>query len=110
MVKEIKIKDAAQLDRISRLAWDAPYEINLHTGAVSMDVRDITPTHMDDLVGRTVCLVAGDNADPIHFGCLVEQMEGNRKSRRTLRERMDAIINQMEPCYGWEIRLKRIQC
>lgn len=110
MVKELTIKNAAQIERISRLAWDAPYEIYLHAGPAELDARDLTPANMYDLVGRKVCVVAGDNADPIHFGCLVEQMEGAHRSRRTLRQQIDSLINQMEPRYGWEVRLKRLQC
>lgn len=109
MLKELTIKNAAQIERISRLAWDAPCEIYLHAGSVDLDARDLTPSNMYDLVGRKVSVVAGDNADPAIFGCLTEQMEGTPKSRRTLRQHMDNLINQMEPRYGWEARLVHMQ-
>lgn len=110
MVKELTIKNAAQIERISRLAWDAPYEIYLHADSASLDARDLTPANMYDLVGRKVCVVAEDCADPTLFLYLVEQMEGAPKSRRTFRQHMSELINQMEPRYGWEVRLKRLQC
>lgn len=110
MVKQIRIQDAAQLDRISRLSWEAPYEIYLHAGPISLDARDLTPAHMDSLVNQTVRVVAGDHADPVHFCCLMDQIEGRAGARRTLREHMSDLIDHMEPRYGWEIRLKRIQC
>lgn len=109
MVKELTVKNAAQIERISRLAWDAPCEIYLHAGPAELDARDLTPANMYDLVGQRVRVVAGDNADPALFGCLMEQMEGTAKSRRTLRQQIDSLINQMEPRYGWEARLVHIQ-
>lgn len=109
MVKELTIKNAAQIERISHLAWDAPCEIYLHAGPVDLDARDLTPANMYDLVGRKVRVVAGDNADPALFGYLMEQMEGTSKSRRTLRQQIDSLINQVEPHYGWEVRLQRLQ-
>ena len=109
MVKVMWIKDAAQMDRISRLACDAPYEIVLRAGSTDLNARDLTAANMDRLVGSRVSLVAGDRADPTHFGCLVEQMEGGSKLRRALRARMEEITGQLEPRYGWEARLKHIQ-
>ena len=110
MVKEIRIKDAAQMDRISRLACDAPYEINLHIGSTNLDARDLTAENMYALVGKKVSVVAGDRADPTHFGCLVEEMEGVQKENRTIRRRLKELAQQLEPHYGWELRMKRIQC
>ena len=109
MVKVMWIKDRAQMDRISRLACDAPYEIVLRVGSADLDARDLTAANMDRLVGRTVSLVAEDRADPTHFGCLVEQMEGKRNLRRILRERMEEIAGRQEPHYGWETRMQRLQ-
>ena len=110
MVKVMWIKDAAQMDRISRLACDATYEIYLRAGSTEMNARDLTAADTDRLVGACVSVVAEDRADPVHFGCLVEQMEGKTKLGRALRQRMREIAEQMEPHYGWEARLKRIQC
>ena len=109
MVKELTIKNAAQIERISRLAWDAPCEIYLHIGSIELDARDLTPSNMYDLVGKGVRVVAGDNADPTLFGYLVEQMEGMPKFRHTLRQQIDSLIDQVEPRYGWETRLVHMQ-
>ena len=109
MVKVMWIKDRAQMDRISRLACDAPYEIVLRAGSTEMNARDLTAADMDRLVGGRVSLVAGDRADPTHFGCLVEEMEGGSKLRRALRHRMEEIARQLEPHYGWEARMQRLQ-
>ena len=110
MVKAIWIKDRAQMERISRLAWDAPYEIYLRAGSAAVDARDLTEEHMAALVGRKVWVVAGDRVDPTHFGYMVEEMEGARKASRSLRQRMREMARQLEPHYGWELRMKRIQC
>ena len=109
MVKVMWIKDRAQMDRISRLACDAPYGIYVRAGSTDLDARDLTEANMDRLVGRTVSLVAGDRADPTHFVCLVEEMEGGSKLRRAIRARMEEIARQREPHYGWEARMQRLQ-
>lgn len=109
MVKVMWIKDRAQMDRISRLACDAPYEIVLRAGSTDLDVRDLTAADLYRLVGGRVSLVAGDRADPVHFGCLVEEMEGGSKVRRALRKRMEEIVGQLEPRYGWETRMQHLQ-
>ena len=109
MVKIMWIKDAAQMDRISRLACDAPYEIYLRAGSTDLNARDLTAADMDRLVGSRVSVVAGDRADPTHFGCLTEQMEGKAKPRRSIRQHMEEIAGRIEPRYGWEARMQRLQ-
>ena len=109
MVKVMCIRDAAQADRISRLACDATYEIYLRAGSTEVNARDLTADDRDRLVGRWVRVVAGDRVDPTHFGCLVEQMEGKTKLRRALRQRMREKAQQMELHYGWETRMRWLQ-
>ena len=109
MVKVMWIKDRAQMDRISRLACDAPYEIYLRADSTDLNARDLTAADMGRLVGSRVSVVAGDRADPTHFGCLVEQMEGKAKPRRAIRQRMEEIAQRLEPRYGWEARMQRLQ-
>lgn len=110
MLKEIRIKDAAQVEKISRLACGAPYEIYLHTGNTAVDARTLLGRNLP-LVGKKVRLVAEDCADPIHFGYLVAQMEAGRQDKRkNPLARLWDIFHEMESLYGREARLKHTEC
>lgn len=109
MHKKILIKDAAQVERIDRLAGSAPYEIYLNTGDAMLDARTLLGQNLR-LVGRKVWVVAEDCADPLHFGYLVAQMEAEKKPRRNLLRNLRSVLHEMETLYGQEARLKHTEC
>lgn len=73
MVREIEIKDGAQVEKINRLACEAPYEIWLSTDTVMLDARSLLGLFA--LVGKRARVVAEDNVDPRAFGRLVSKMD-----------------------------------
>ena len=73
MVREIEIKDGAQVEKINRLACEAPYEIWLSTDTVMLDARSLLGLFA--LVGKRARVVAEDDVDPRAFGRLVSKMD-----------------------------------
>ncbi len=73
MIKEIEIKDQAQVQKINRLASGAPYDVWLHSDAVMLDARSLLGLYA--LIGKRVRVVAEDNVDPASFSKLVDRME-----------------------------------
>lgn len=73
MVREIEIKDQSQVEKINRLACEAPYEVWLSSGTVMLDARSLLGLFA--LVGKKARVVAGDHVDPRAFGKLVAQMD-----------------------------------
>lgn len=73
MVKELDIKDPAQVQRISELASKVPYEVWLSTDVVMLDARSLLGLYA--LVGKKVKVVAEDDVDPKQFCKLVRKME-----------------------------------
>lgn len=72
MVKELKIRDSAQAERINQLASGAPYEVWLSTDVVMLDARSLLGLYT--LVGKNVRVVAEDDVDPKRFFKLVDKM------------------------------------
>lgn len=73
MVKELNIRDAGQVQRISELASKTPYEVWLSTDVVMLDARSLLGLYA--LVGQKVKVVAEDNVDPKKFFKLVDKMD-----------------------------------
>ena len=73
MVKDLDIKDGAQVERINRLASEQPYEVWLSTSTVMLDARSLLGLYA--LVGQRVRVVAEDDVDPKRFNKLVSHME-----------------------------------
>lgn len=73
MMKELDIKNADQVRRISDLASEAPYEVWLGTDIVMLDARSLLGLYA--LVGKKVKVVAEDDVDPKQFFKLVAKME-----------------------------------
>ena len=73
MFKEIEIKDKAQVEKINRLACDAPYEVWLSSGSVMLDARSLLGLYA--LIGKRVHVVAEDDVNPAAFSRLVDSME-----------------------------------
>lgn len=73
MVREIEIKDRAQVERISRLASKTPYGVWLSCGAIMLDARSLLGLFA--LVGRKVSVIAEDDVDVQDFGELVSKMD-----------------------------------
>ena len=73
MLREIEIKNNEQVEKINRLACQAPYEVWLSTDTVMLDARSLLG--LMALVGKRVHVVAEDNADPKWFARLVDRME-----------------------------------
>ncbi len=72
MTREIDIKDRAQVERINRLASEAPYEVWLSTETVMLDARSLLGLFA--LIGKRAAVVAEDSADPRQFGRMVDRM------------------------------------
>lgn len=73
MMKELDIKNADQVRRISDLASEAPYEVWLGTDIVMLDARSLLGLYA--LVGKKVKVVVEDDVDPKQFFKLVSKME-----------------------------------
>lgn len=72
MLKEIEIKDEAQVEKINRLACDAPYEVWLCSGSMMLDARSLLGLFA--LVGRKAHVVVEDDVTPRSFQRLVAKM------------------------------------
>ena len=73
MVKELNIRNEGQVKRINQLACEAPYEVWMHTGSLTLDARSLLGLYA--LVGKRVHVVAEDTVNPREFSKLVEAME-----------------------------------
>lgn len=72
MLKEIEIKNEAQVERINRLACQAPYEVWLFTRDMMLDARSLLGLYA--LVGQRAKVVTEDSLDPKMVDRLVEKM------------------------------------
>ena len=72
MLKEIEIKDQAQIERINRLACQAPYEVWLFTKDIMLDARSLLGLFA--LRGRKASVVVEDTVSPSAFNRLVTKM------------------------------------
>ena len=72
MVRDIDIKSDEQINRINRLACQAPYEVWLSTDTVMQDARTLLGLYA--LVGKRAKVVNEDDIDPRTVDRLVEQM------------------------------------
>ena len=72
MFKEIEIKDQAQIERINRLACQAPYEVWLFTKDIMLDARSLLGLFA--LMGRKASVVVEDTVSPSAFNRLVTKM------------------------------------
>ena len=72
MTKTIDIKSKEQVEKISELASQAPYEVWLSTDTVMLDARSLLGLFA--LVGKKARVVVADNVNPKAFGKLVDKM------------------------------------
>ena len=72
MNRTIEIKAPEQVEKINRLACEAPYEVWLSTDTLMLDARSLLG--LMALVGQRVHVVAEDDVDPKRFSRLVEKM------------------------------------
>ena len=72
MNRTIEIKTPEQVEKINRLACEAPYEVWLSTDTLMLDARALLG--LMALVGQRVHVVAEDDVDPKRFSRLVEKM------------------------------------
>ena len=72
MNRTIEIKTPEQVEKINRLACEAPYEVWLSTDTLMLDARSLLG--LMALVGERVHVVAEDDVDPKRFSRLVEKM------------------------------------
>ncbi len=73
MTKVIDIKDESQVEKINRLACEAPYEVWLSTDTVMLDARSLLG--LFSLIGKRARVVAEDDVNPRQFNKLVSEME-----------------------------------
>ena len=73
MTKVIDIKDESQVEKINRLACEAPYEVWLSTDTVMLDARSLLG--LFSLIGKRARVVAEDDVNPSQFSRLVSEME-----------------------------------
>ena len=72
MTKTIEITSDSQVEKINRLAYEAPYEVWLSTDTVMLDARSLLGLFA--LVGKKARVVVADNVNPKAFGKLVDKM------------------------------------
>ena len=72
MNRTIEIKTPEQVEKINRLACEAPYEVWLSTDTLMLDARSLLG--LMALVGQRVHVVAEGDVDPKRFSRLVEKM------------------------------------
>ena len=72
MLKEIEIKNEAQVEQINRLACKAPYEVWISSGDIMLDARSLLGLFA--LVGRKAQVVVEDDVAPRAFEKLVAKM------------------------------------
>ena len=68
----MRSKTPEQVEKINRLACEAPYEVWLSTDTLMLDARSLLG--LMALVGQRVHVVAEDDVDPKRFSRLVEKM------------------------------------
>lgn len=72
MHPEIEIKDKAQVEKINRLATEAPYEVWLSTGTLMLDARSLLGLYA--LIGKRAKVVTEDDVNPKMVQRLVAKM------------------------------------
>ena len=72
MTREIDIKSQEQIQRINRLACEAPYEVWLATETVMLDARSLLSLY--SLVGQRAKVVTEDQVNPRSLDRLVRKM------------------------------------
>ena len=72
MNRTIEIKTPEQVEKINRLACEAPYEVWLSTDTIMLDARSLLGLFA--LIGKKAHVVAEDNVDPRAFSKLVSKM------------------------------------
>lgn len=72
MTKTIDIKSRDQVERISQLASEMPYEVWLSTDTTMLDARSLLGLFA--LVGKRARVVAEDDVNPRSFCKMVEKM------------------------------------
>ena len=72
MLREIEIKDQAQVEKINRLACEAPYEVWLFTKDMMLDARSLLG--LFGLVGQRAKVVTEDGLAPRTLDRLVKKM------------------------------------
>ena len=73
MVREIEIKDKAQVEKINQLACEAPYGVWLSADTLMLDARSLLGLFA--LVGKKARVVAEDDVNPRAFAKLVSKMQ-----------------------------------
>ena len=72
MIRDIEIKNEAQVEKINRLACEAPYEVWLSSGSMMLDARSLLGLFA--LIGRKAHVVVEDSVAPRSFQKLVAKM------------------------------------
>lgn len=72
MTRDIDIKSEEQVERINRLACEAPYEVWLSTETVMLDARSLLGLY--SLVGKRAKLVTEDYVSPKSLDRLAKKM------------------------------------
>ena len=72
MLREIEIKNEAQVEKINRLACEAPYEVWLFTKDMMLDARSLLG--LFGLVGQRAKVVTEDGLAPRTLDRLVKKM------------------------------------
>ena len=72
MDREIEIRDKEQVEKINRLAAEAPYEVWLSTDTMMLDARSLLG--LMALVGKRARVGVEEDVNPRSFGRLVNKM------------------------------------
>lgn len=72
MLREIDIKNEAQVEKINRLACETPYEVWLSADTMMLDARSLLGLYA--LIGKRAKVVTEDSVNPKQLNKLVEKM------------------------------------
>ncbi len=72
MIREIEIRDGAQVEKINHLACQAPYEVWLSSGTIMLDARSLLGLFA--LVGKKAHVVVADTVSPQALDKLVARI------------------------------------
>lgn len=72
MTRDLDIKSKDQVEKINRLACEAPYEVWLYADTMMLDARSLLGLYA--LVGKHAKVVTEDDVDPRQLTRLVSKM------------------------------------
>lgn len=73
MLMNVKINTKEDVERLSRIASEQPFDMGVHTNVVMLDAKSLLALYT--LIGQKVAIVAPDGLNPNYFAKLVKKMK-----------------------------------